>query len=526
MAARTEGRHCRAAPRGALVCLAALTLFDCASADGAARRGRGRPAIVESADGEQPGRQSPGAPPSGEGNGAAGGREPAGRLDIRLDLTVIETLLAMRDRGAADEAEIDRWVRLQGNRELRRQGRLRADLTPSTLKDAARLAIRGESTPGPASVGPAGAEDFDVLRALAGSIDARREALAGAASQALLPYLPEGRPLPPLTVHFHVGGTWDGRTSDRVYISLTPFQARGVESLPGLDALLAHELFHLAQAVLLGSIEDYSSRQSGLFTVLLRIQQEGMARHIEYAYLQTRFEVSGLDRTNFGKYQEGLRRAREDAGLVGEILDALARGDRDGARALADRGFTLGGPLYSVGHAMARTIDRALGPGALAGTVAAGPIAFYDAYIEALRAGGRRTILPEGLDGRVEELREGYARSWFEASHARREGLRMLLERRGDAAADLLKRAALLDPTDFLSAYNLACVYALDGRKRRAIRWLEAAVERGFENFSHMMDDADLESLREERAFGRLLRDHGIAAPSRTEGGPAEPVNP
>jgi len=74
--------------------------------------------------------------------------------------------------------------------------------------------------------------------------------------------------------------------------------------------------------------------------------------------------------------------------------------------------------------------------------------------------------------------------------------------------------------------YNLACVYALEGREGRALRWLETAMERGFENFSHMMADADLESLRDTPAFGRLLRSRGIVALPPRGGGAAEPLNP
>ncbi len=55
------------------------------------------------------------------------------------------------------------------------------------------------------------------------------------------------------------------------------------------------------------------------------------------------------------------------------------------------------------------------------------------------------------------------------------------------------------------SAYNLACAYALTGERGQALDWLEKAVEMGWRDVEHLKKDADLDSLRTEPRYARLL---------------------
>ncbi len=60
-------------------------------------------------------------------------------------------------------------------------------------------------------------------------------------------------------------------------------------------------------------------------------------------------------------------------------------------------------------------------------------------------------------------------------------------------------------------AYNVACGYALTGDKDQAIDWLEIAVKTGYgtdgNDFDHMKQDTDLDSLRKERRYLKLTAD-------------------
>jgi hypothetical protein len=57
------------------------------------------------------------------------------------------------------------------------------------------------------------------------------------------------------------------------------------------------------------------------------------------------------------------------------------------------------------------------------------------------------------------------------------------------------------------SAYNVACGYALWGKKDEALDWLELSVKSGFAKIDHIRADTDLDSLRNEKRYRRLLTD-------------------
>ena len=61
------------------------------------------------------------------------------------------------------------------------------------------------------------------------------------------------------------------------------------------------------------------------------------------------------------------------------------------------------------------------------------------------------------------------------------------------------------EPHDRIALYNTACAHALLGQTKDAIRFLVRSAEAGFVDFGHIERDPDLESLREEPAYGALL---------------------
>ncbi|MFM8273578.1 MAG: TPR end-of-group domain-containing protein [Gemmata sp.] len=62
-------------------------------------------------------------------------------------------------------------------------------------------------------------------------------------------------------------------------------------------------------------------------------------------------------------------------------------------------------------------------------------------------------------------------------------------------------------PEDPTAHYNLACRYALLKQRDNAITTLRKAVELGYRDFEFMRDDHDLDSIRKDPRFGKLLRE-------------------
>lgn len=114
--------------------------------------------------------------------------------------------------------------------------------------------------------------------------------------------------------------------------------------------------------------------------------------------------------------------------------------------------------------------------------------------------------------GRNHELREAYY-NLAEVLHA--------LDRDTEAAAVYLEFAQALpqDPTPY---YNLACIYALQGRRDASLAWLRRGLDRlDVATLENARQDADLALLHEDPEFVKLLTD-GLAAARQREQGAAD----
>ena len=60
-------------------------------------------------------------------------------------------------------------------------------------------------------------------------------------------------------------------------------------------------------------------------------------------------------------------------------------------------------------------------------------------------------------------------------------------------------------PTDPTAHYNLACRYALLKQRDKALTALRKAVELGYRDFAFMQEDQDLDSIRKDPRFRKLM---------------------
>jgi tetratricopeptide (TPR) repeat protein len=70
------------------------------------------------------------------------------------------------------------------------------------------------------------------------------------------------------------------------------------------------------------------------------------------------------------------------------------------------------------------------------------------------------------------------------------------------------KRLVSLRPEDATARYNLACRYALLKQPDLALVTLRKAIELGYRDFRYMEEDRDLESIRKDPRFRKLLREY------------------
>ena len=76
-----------------------------------------------------------------------------------------------------------------------------------------------------------------------------------------------------------------------------------------------------------------------------------------------------------------------------------------------------------------------------------------------------------------------------------------------DLAISVLITDSSLMPDNWRVLYNLACAYSLKGDKRRAIESLAKAVQKGFTNVRELERNDQLNPIREEPEFKRILQE-------------------
>lgn len=107
------------------------------------------------------------------------------------------------------------------------------------------------------------------------------------------------------------------------------------------------------------------------------------------------------------------------------------------------------------------------------------------------------------------------ARLWEEAWNAHQEA-------RFEESIPLFMRTAEIGHRREASLYNVACGYAMQGDATNAVTWLERAVEAGFDDWSLLSSDSDLDPIRSEGTFRQFVestipRDRGKRSRTRLE---------
>jgi TolB-like protein/Tfp pilus assembly protein PilF len=80
---------------------------------------------------------------------------------------------------------------------------------------------------------------------------------------------------------------------------------------------------------------------------------------------------------------------------------------------------------------------------------------------------------------------------------------------REDKGAQWLQRAIEVDPDDAMNLYNVACVYSSTGRVDEALDCLERSIGKGMAELDWMVNDSDLDNLRDHPRFKKLLAEAG-----------------
>ncbi len=83
----------------------------------------------------------------------------------------------------------------------------------------------------------------------------------------------------------------------------------------------------------------------------------------------------------------------------------------------------------------------------------------------------------------------------------------LVARRRYQESLQVERRIIQLRPKDALAHYNLACSYAVLTQPDLALSTLRKALEYGYRDFRYIRQDRDLDPLRKDPRFKKLLRE-------------------
>ena len=76
---------------------------------------------------------------------------------------------------------------------------------------------------------------------------------------------------------------------------------------------------------------------------------------------------------------------------------------------------------------------------------------------------------------------------------------------RHEEAIKAYEKAIEIKPDDNNTWYNLACLYSLKKQKDNALKSFRKAIEYGFNDLAHIRKDKDLDFIRNEEEFKKII---------------------
>jgi len=132
------------------------------------------------------------------------------------------------------------------------------------------------------------------------------------------------------------------------------------------------------------------------------------------------------------------------------------------------------------------------------------------AYVSNAKNARSKEIFEENLENAIKEFSLAIEKNPnYAEAYSNRAVAYMLQEKFNKAEEDLLK-AKQLNPDNPNIRYNLVCLYSLTGKLDLALDELDAALEKGFNDYDALRKDPDLNNLRKHPEFRKILEKHKV----------------
>ena len=74
-----------------------------------------------------------------------------------------------------------------------------------------------------------------------------------------------------------------------------------------------------------------------------------------------------------------------------------------------------------------------------------------------------------------------------------------------DNAIEAFKEIIAYDPDNTAAFYNIACIYARQDKISDSVKWLKKAIDKGYDNWSKLSTDPDLDNIRDEPGYRKII---------------------
>jgi hypothetical protein len=315
-------------------------------------------------------------------------------------------------QGSVDKAQMDRLLAMEGVQAMLKQvQRFRDDATVDKFRSGLRMSVAGKEVPHP--------DHFQLNRTrknMAGIektmtwIENHPDEISARVLRLISPYSPVSEPLE-VKFFIVVGGTSDGWASNGVFYLALQYFGDDVE---GMLILLSHELYHVVQDKFMGPLlHKEDTQQSRVEQLLRQTIREGTA---SYVCDPLNIKDGGAYTEWYSKkYVRNLNHLKLSFDLF-ETLVFRAYHDPDvPLRNLYSIGFSgaLESPVYFVGFAMAREIERISGRETLLDLMQQSSAEFFAHYAAiAGRADGEAIPFSAGFQDILKAVQERPLNNW------------------------------------------------------------------------------------------------------------------
>ncbi|MBI4834427.1 MAG: hypothetical protein HY811_06385 [Planctomycetes bacterium] len=115
-----------------------------------------------------------------------------------------------------------------------------------------------------------------------------------------------------------------------------------------------------------------------------------------------------------------------------------------------------------------------------------------------------KVLIPKP-DGTIEEASDPQEKRALLAQKA----VQLLEAKKFKEAKEVFLEILKDNPNDVNSLYNMACACSLRGDKQEALDYLEKSIKAGWDDFAHLKKDSDLDNIREEPRYKKILKASG-----------------